>query len=207
MIRTLVADCPWRYKDELRMSKTKRSAAAQYPTMTVEEIERFIFTATHDNAPLYTQLAWDAFLWLWITNPLLLDGTGARVCRAWGFKPKQLITWVKGHIELPNSGGWDIDVPRLKTQLGMGHYTRGVTEHMILATKGSPKCFVKDQGVPNYILAEELEETLVLADRGAHSVKPEASYQLIERVTPGPYVELFARRRRQGWTCYGNQLE
>jgi N6-adenosine-specific RNA methylase IME4 len=41
---------------------------------------------------------------------------------------------------------------------------------------------------------------------GRHSEKPDESYELIERLAPGPYVELFARRKRPGWTCLGNEV-
>jgi N6-adenosine-specific RNA methylase IME4 len=41
---------------------------------------------------------------------------------------------------------------------------------------------------------------------GAHSAKPEALQDLAERLSPGPRLELFARRRRAGWTCWGDQL-
>ena len=42
--------------------------------------------------------------------------------------------------------------------------------------------------------------------RGRHSAKPEAFQDMVETVSPGPYLELFARRRRLGWTCWGNEV-
>jgi len=47
--------------------------------------------------------------------------------------------------------------------------------------------------------------TLVLAPRGEHSRKPDVFHEVIEKVSPGPYVELFARRARPGWAVWGNQ--
>lgn len=41
--------------------------------------------------------------------------------------------------------------------------------------------------------------------RGPHSAKPEAFLDMVERVSPGPYLELFARRNRLGWHTWGNQ--
>lgn len=41
--------------------------------------------------------------------------------------------------------------------------------------------------------------------RGAHSAKPEAFQDMVEQVSPGPYVELFARRDRLGWDTWGNE--
>ena len=43
--------------------------------------------------------------------------------------------------------------------------------------------------------------------RGRHSAKPEAFQDMVETVSPGPYLELFARRKREGWTCWGNEVE
>ena len=41
--------------------------------------------------------------------------------------------------------------------------------------------------------------------RGEHSAKPEAFLDLVEQVSPGPYLELFARRNRFGWDTWGNE--
>lgn len=172
--RVILADPPWQYNDKLRMSDTKRSSDDHYSTMTVDDVCAF-------KTPETTM---DAFLFLWVTNPFLLDGSGSRVCKAWGFEPKQLITWVKGH---------DL----LKPQVGLGHYTRGVTEQMILGVKGSPKWLVKDHCVVN----------LLVSPRGIHSAKPHIQYDMIERLVDGPYCELFARKRREGWDSFGNELE
>ena len=48
--------------------------------------------------------------------------------------------------------------------------------------------------------------TVLMAPRGTHSQKPEAFSELVERASPGPYLELFARRQRPGWTCWGNEV-
>jgi N6-adenosine-specific RNA methylase IME4 len=173
MYRVILADPPWQYNDKLTMSDTRRSSDSHYSTMTVEDIVNFQIPPT----------ATDALLFLWVTNPFLLDGSGPRVCKAWGFEPKQLVTWVKGaSLETP--------------QMGLGHYTRGVTEQLIVGVKGHPKHYIKDRGVLN----------LLVAPRGAHSVKPEAAHEMIERLIDGPYCELFARRQRAGWTCLGEEM-
>lgn len=168
--RVIYADPPWQYDDKLAMSDTKRSSDSHYSTMNVDDICRFKIPETMS----------DAFLFLWVTNPFLLDGAGTDVCEEWGFKPKQIVTWVKlsdlGHL-----------------QIGLGHYTRGVTEQLIIGVKGTPKWLVKSHSIPN----------VIMAPRGPHSAKPEAAYQLIERLVDGPYVELFARKRRPGWDSEG----
>lgn len=180
--RTFAADAPWSYADGLSMSAVKRSAGAHYSTMSVDAICQLGGFGTVAGFRAYP----DAFLWLWITNPFLLDGTGARVCKAWGFEPRQLVTWVKGRIAKD----------ALVAQIGMGHFTRGATEHMILATRGKAKDLLLSKSVPN----------VFIAPRGRHSAKPDEAYSLIERVSPGPYVELFARRPREGWKVWGNEV-
>ena len=189
---TIVADPPWKYNDRLRMSTVKRGAGDQYPCMPLESIgalgeshlvsnplDAFYTVANH-------RIAKDAFLFLWVTNPFLLDGSGSYVCRAWGFEPKQLITWTKGRIS----------DSKLILNIGMGHITRGCTEHVIVATHGKPIKLVKNKGFPNFLLEP----------RTRHSTKPETFYDGVETLAPGPYLDLFARRERPGWTCWGNEL-
>jgi N6-adenosine-specific RNA methylase IME4 len=176
MYRVLLADPPWQYNDKLTMSDTKRSSDAHYPTMTFAEIERFKIPEMKE----------DSFLFLWVTNPFLLDGSGPDVCEAWGFKPKQLITWVKGRDECDKT----------TLHIGMGHYTRSATEHVIVGVRGKPKWLIKNRGVPN----------IFVAPREQHSAKPECFYKTIEDLVDGPYMELFARKRRDGWDAEGNEL-
>ena len=203
---TICADPPWQYGDKLRMSSTKRSASDNYDTMTVPEICGLRKVELESN-PLNVRdtiadhaIASTAFLFLWVTNSFLLDGSGVTVCKAWGFQPKQLITWVKGRVsatKAPDSDGDLVAVARLRYQIGMGHYTRGATEHVILGVKGrTPTKLIKDRGLPN----------VFLEPKGGHSEKPEAFYEGVEKLVPGPYLELFARRERPGWITWGNQL-
>jgi N6-adenosine-specific RNA methylase IME4 len=184
--RTMAADPAWPYKDQLSMSDVKRSSASQYSTMTVEDI---CALGSHGTVAGFETMP-DAFLWLWVTNPILLDGTGARVCRAWGFKPSQLVTWIKGRLAVVDAE------PKLIAHIGMGHLTRGATEHLMLATRGTTKALLKNKKTPNCFIAP----------RTAHSTKPQAAYDLIEQLTPGEYVELFARKPRENWQVWGNEV-
>lgn len=191
---TISADPGWKYKDNLRMSKLKRSSMDSYRTMTVEKICNLAIMKGPRNWRIaHHKIATPALLFLCVTNPMLLDGTGPRVCRAWGFEPKQLITWVKGRIDKHG---------RLVLQVGLGHYTRGCTEHIILATRGRCKSLIKRHDIPNVILAP-----LQRAPNGRkHSAKPEAMFEMIEALAPGRYLELFSRKTRRGWTVWGNQV-
>lgn len=98
---------------------------------------------------------------------------GMAVCRAWGFRPITMVTWCK-------------------KQPGVGHYMRNNTEHLVFGTRGKPM-------VPEH----KPLSTWYIWPRGAHSAKPPASYDLIESVSPGPYIELFARAARFGWETWG----
>lgn len=99
------------------------------------------------------------------------------VARAWGFKPSQLLTWAK--------------TPR---GVGPGGAFTTTTEFVLFARRGSLTPLAKQ------------ESTWWNWKRGEHSVKPDAFYDLVERVSPGPYLELFARRARLGeWSYWGNE--
>lgn len=98
------------------------------------------------------------------------------VVRAWGFRPINLLTWCK-------------------TQPGVGYYLRTNTEQCIFATRGKPMV-PEDKAMASWFRWP----------RGAHSAKPDAFYDLVEQVSPGPRVELFARRARLGdWSYWGNE--
>lgn len=83
----------------------------------------------------------------------------------------------------------------VKFRLGLGTYLRNSTEHLLFATKG--KAPVQFRAQPTWINAPVQD----------HSHKPEEQYALIERISPGPYLELFARRHQPGWDAWGNQID
>jgi len=98
-----------------------------------------------------------------------------RVMRGWGFElVSTAFVWVK-------------DGPP-----GLGYWTRKGSELCLLGTRGKPKRL--DRGVPE----------VIRAGRGRHSEKPAEVYERIERLVPGPYIELFARGARAGWDSWGN---
>jgi len=82
-----------------------------------------------------------------------------------------------------------------KPRLGLGNYFRLCTEHLLFGTRGNLP--VKFKAQPNWLFAA----------RQDHSHKPEEQYAIIERMSPGPYLELFARRRQHGWHVWGNEIE
>lgn len=124
-------------------------------------------------------LADDCLLFLWRVSAMQEEALF--VARAWGFTIKSEIVWEK----VTKHG---------KPHFGMGRYVRASHETALIGVRGRVK--VNDRAVRSRFAAAV----------GEHSEKPEAFYDLVERLSPGPYVELFARRHRKGWRCLGDQL-
>ena len=196
--KTVMADPPWKYKQSLQMADgVKRSAEDVYRTvMDTDAICKLVngmWTGKIGASEIATTIMGqplenDALLALWVTNPFLLNGDGPKVCRAWGFEPKQLFTWVKG----------DLRDDAIVGPLGMGHIFRVDTEHLIIATRG------KLNALP--VLRHDLRNYIFVSPKGEHSAKPEEIPILLETLAPGPYLELFARRPRAGWDVVGDEL-
>ena len=80
-----------------------------------------------------------------------------------------------------------------KTQFGMGHYFRNSTEHFLFCVRGS---------LP---VARHDMPTHFTAPRGRHSAKPEAFFDMVQSMSPGPYLDVFSRQQRLGWDTWGNE--
>lgn len=122
----------------------------------------------------------DAHLYLWATNNFLPDAL--EVMRAWGFRYVTCITWAKDKI-------------------GLGQYYRGQTEQCLFGVRGNPGYQYNFDG------KRCQGTTLITAPRGRHSRKPKEMRAMIERVSAGPYLELFAREQAPGWSVWGNEVE
>lgn len=134
-----------------------------------------------DMKQLEIPAAEDSVLFMWVTDPML--ERGFELMRAWGFEYKTVaFTWTKR-----NRDGSPF--------VGMGYYTRSNPEMCLLGTRGRPKR--KDMGVRQWIDAMRRE----------HSRKPDEIYERIERLVDGPYLEMFARQRRPGWSQWGNEAD
>ncbi|TLG09458.1 methyltransferase [Nocardia cyriacigeorgica] len=83
----------------------------------------------------------------------------------------------------------------IKPRLQLGVYLRNASEQLLFGTRGRAPVNYRSQ--PTWMFAP-------LQD---HSHKPEEQYAVIERVSSGPYLELFARRRQPGWDAWGNQID
>lgn len=83
----------------------------------------------------------------------------------------------------------------IKPRYGLGQYLRQQTEHLLLGTRGHAPVKFRGQGTWMYAPLQD------------HSHKPEEQYAVIERLSDGPYLELFARRRQPGWFAWGNEID
>lgn len=128
----------------------------------------------------------DAHLYIWATNHFVREAVN--FAEGWGFDLKTMLTWVKHYPH--------------QRWLGMGRYYRNATEHVVFAARGSLAVLRRDCS------------TVLFAPRKRHSAKPEAFYDMVETMSPGPYLDVFARRQRQvlfgpnageQWGTWGNE--
>ncbi|MBN9643755.1 DNA methyltransferase [Corynebacterium sp. CCM 8862] len=131
--------------------------------------------------PVDQHTACNAHLYLWVPNALLPEGL--TVMESWGFRYVSNIVWAKRRKD----GGPD--------GRGVGFYFRNVTELILFGVKGSLRTLSPARSQVNMIETRKRE----------HSRKPDEQYDLIERCSPGPYLELFARYPRQGWSVWGDE--
>jgi N6-adenosine-specific RNA methylase IME4 len=154
-----------------------RGAQRHYPLMKTDAICRL---EIREGISVKWLAAENAHLYMWVTNNFLRDGL--KVMEAWNFEYKTMITWAKDRI-------------------GLGQYFRGQTEHVLFGVRGNLPYRTRESDGKR-----AQGTTLITAPRGEHSVKPEEMRQMIELVSPGPYVELFARRPAPGWSVWGNEV-
>jgi N6-adenosine-specific RNA methylase IME4 len=173
--RVIVSDPPWRFGDPL--PGDGRGAGRHYETMSVWQI-----CAMEAELP---RLSRNAYLFLWRVSSMVEEAY--QVVRAWGFTPKTEIVWQK---VTKNGEPW----------FGMGRTLRASHEACIVATRGTPRPL--DRGIRSRFAAKvPVDEQ----GRYIHSAKPDAFYGIVERLSAGPYYEMFSRRKRPGWTQVGNE--
>lgn len=233
-IETLVADPPWRFADNL--PGDGRGSAKHYGTLTVPEIMRFPLPELAKDARLFlwrvasqqeealdVMRAWGftpkaEIVWVKAdTSSLLTGDTLDERRRALRFTVANLAAF--GGVDVRETRavlagrsfvGDALSIARVETALatlerdalaltprvriGMGRQVRNAHEVCLIGVRGRPAQL--DKGVPSVIFAPRQE----------HSTKPEEFYRHVERLSPGPFAELFARRERAGWECYGDEL-
>ncbi len=133
--------------------------------------------------PVEDHAAEAAHLYLWCPNALLADGLA--VLRCWGFTYKTNLVWYK----VRKDGGPD--------GRGVGFYFRNVTELVLFGVRGRMRTLPPGRRQVNLFSTRKQE----------HSTKPEELYALIEACSPSPRLELFARKRADGWTSWGDEVD
>lgn len=134
--------------------------------------------------PVEEVAAEKSHLYLWVPNALLPDGL--ELMKAWGFEYKTNLIWEK----VRHDGGPD--------GRGVGFYFRNVTEILLFGIRGSNN---------RTLQPGRSQVNLIRSMKREHSRKPDEFVDLIERCSPGPYLEMFARGDRDGWDMWGNQAE
>lgn len=196
--QVVYADPPWK---EAGGGQCQRGANRHYSLMSTDAIARL---------PVWRWAAPDAHAYVWVTNNFLADGL--RVMNAWGFRFVTLVTWFKGDVDDATldaclAGEYADLSPRRcaeladdELQMGIGQYFRGCTESCLFGVRGA----LPYRTLPDGKRAQG--RTGFHAPRGQHSAKPEKMRQMIELVSAGPYLEMFARRPVAGdWDTWGNQ--
>jgi N6-adenosine-specific RNA methylase IME4 len=175
--KAIYADPPWPFATWSHKGQG-RSGEAHYGTMTQEDMEAM---------PVAEIAAEDAVLFMWIVQTQIPQAV--RLVEAWGFDLKSVaFYWGKG-------AGLPLFPDDVLLRMGMGMWTRAEFEQCWLATRGKPKRLHADvrQGI--------------IEPRREHSRKPDCVHGRIERLVEGPYLELFARAPRAGWTVWGNETD
>jgi N6-adenosine-specific RNA methylase IME4 len=131
--------------------------------------------------PIAELLQPDAVVVLWNTQNGNAEGWHSEALRRWGLKP----IW---------TGAWEKLTANGLPFFGTGFHARSCAEFYTVGTRGRPQLQAKN--IRNFIAAPWRGE----------SVKPDELYRDVEALYPGPYVDLFARRHRDGWDCWGDQL-
>lgn len=174
--KAILADPPWAFRTYSGSDVVPARGEQPYRTMSIDDICSLPVSSIADN---------HCVLFMWTCWPVLKDSF--KVIEAWGFTYKTCaFSWMKAD---PYRLFADDKTPFA----GMGYWTRANTEPCLLATRGKPKRINADvrQGI--------------IAPRREHSRKPDDIHGRIERLVAGPYIELFARQSRPGWTTWGNQ--
>ncbi len=177
----ILADPPWLFETYSAKGEGK-SPQRHYPCMPTPDICAL---------PIEQLASQNCVLFLWAIWPKIFDAQD--VIKAWGFEYSGL--------------GWEwrkFNRQTNKFRFGGGYGTRKNVEPCLLARRGSP--VIKTRSERDFIDEGLVDDFMDEKWRG-HSRKPDEQYARIERMYDGPYLELFARQRRRGWSSWGNQVD
>jgi N6-adenosine-specific RNA methylase IME4 len=134
--------------------------------------------------PVEDVAAAEAHLYLWVTREMFREGHGVAVARSWGFDPVAEFIWRK-----PN--------------FGTGSFPRAGHEPVLVCRRGG----LPFAGPRNVHSVQEWKQDYSQNSGKSHTTKPTGLMDLVEKASPGPYVELFARAPRLGWDSWGKGYE
>lgn len=164
--KAMIIDPPWDFG--VYDKNTGNGKGPKYDLMTLEDILAM---------PIKSLAAPDCVLYLWSTNPFMPEAL--ECLKAWQFKYRTKFSWIK-------------TTQTHRLDYGTGYWVRGVSEDVMIATRGN-------------ISAPRLDGFLgLIGPNVEHSRKPQDVHFLAESTTPGPYLEIFSRYQRPGWVCFGN---
>lgn len=155
-----------------------------YATMSLDDIKAL---------PVAASAAKDCLLLMWAVDPMLPQAIA--VGEAWGFTYKTVgFYWAKLRRKGSTRHLLHGEAAHKLFPMGTGYWTRANPEPCLLFTRGKPK------------RASAAVRKLLIANRREHSRKPDEQYELIEQLVAGPYLEMFGRQTRPGWTCWGDDV-
>lgn len=176
----ILSDPPWAFRTYGGKDAVPTLADDPYPTMTLDEMKAL---------PVAEIAAADCLLVMWIISSHLIEAID--LATTWGFTYRSLgPVWAKDRS--PGQEEMFEDGPIC--DIGMGYWFRQQCEIALVFGRGSPKRL--SRSVRQYIGEPRRE----------HSRKPSCVHDRIEQLVAGPYLEMFARSRRPGWSAWGNQI-
>jgi len=177
----IVADPPWRYYNWT--DALNGAAAAHYGTMADEEIAAIpVGSWADDNCIL---ACWGTWVKMGVLQRLCLP--------AWGFEHVTGFPWIK---VLPQR--------LIQGKIGIGFWTSAVSEYVVIARRGkNPERIAKTKNAVGLLHGDQ---RVFWSPRTNHSEKPRDVQDWLSEQFDGPYLELFAREKHPGWTCWGGDL-
>ena len=175
--RCIVADPPWDLKIGAKRTNGERGGWNKPEYMDINSLEYPTMTVDEIAAMPVSGVA-GKDAHLYIWTINAYVAQTYAIAEAWGFRPASLLTWCKAPMGL-----------------GLGGTFCNTSEFILFARRGTLKA------------ERRIDSTWWGWARGRHSAKPEAFQSMVETVSPGPRLELFARRPRPGWTVWGNEVE
>lgn len=204
--KCLTMDPPW---PEYGGGKIKRGAQRHYALIKKKEqilevVLSFmeVWVPSGEGFTLCPMRAFDpdatgAHLWIWVTSNYL--PWGLWLVEALGFKYKREFAWVKASPVpvRPYGSGFALERP------GLGQYSMGQHELLLFGSMGKAMMPPKADRPRSVIMAPRPKGE---DGKSIHSAKPPDAYAMIEKVSPGPRIEMFARNTRPGWYAQGVEI-